>query len=135
MSEQNKKIALDFLEAMMRGDAAALTNVSRDVKFVTKGFGTASGTRGYDDLVGVFGIFPKLFPGGVNPKILGVTAEADRVAVEWEGNAKTFTGVPYTNQYVMLFTIRDGKIAQVNEYLCTKHADEAMMPAVAQLVG
>jgi hypothetical protein len=31
----------------------------------------------------------------------------------------------------MVFTLRDGKIKHVNEYFCTKLADEVLYPVVA----
>ena len=60
-----------------------------------------------------------------------VTAEGDRVVVEWEGRATLKNGEPYHNQYVMVFTMKDGKIAQLNEYFCSKLAEKALFPLVA----
>jgi ketosteroid isomerase-like protein len=72
-------------------------------------------------------------PTGLRPTVLSVTAEAERVVVEFEGNAVTCEGKPYCNEYCMVFNLQDGKIKQVNEYFCTKLADEVLYPGVVAL--
>jgi ketosteroid isomerase-like protein len=134
MSEQNKKVALDFITAMGKGDAkgyAACLNT--DAVTVAKGFGKLSGTRTYEQAVGTADALKKLWVTGLNPAIKTVTAEGERVVVEFEGDAKLPNGKPYCNQYVMVFTCRGGKISQVNEYYCTILADQAMLPVLADL--
>ncbi len=49
------------------------------------------------------------------PKVM--TAEADRVAVEAVSSGEMADGRKYNNTYHMLFTLRDGKIVNVREYL------------------
>jgi ketosteroid isomerase-like protein len=71
----------------------------------------------------------------LRPSVGTVTAEGDRVVVEWEGDAKTSAGTPYCNQYCMVFTLRDGKIKQVNEYFCTILADNVLWPLVAKMMS
>ena len=68
---------------------------------------------------------------GLRPAIHTVTAEGDRVVVEFEGDATLSNGERYCNQYAMVFTLRDGKIKQVNEYFCTILADKVLYPLVA----
>ena len=90
-----------------------------------------AGRRDYPEMVATAAGFAQIAPDGFQPIIRTVTAEGDRVAVEWEGNAVLANGKAYANQYLMLFTFRDGKICQVNEYFDTKLADEVMWPMVA----
>lgn len=49
------------------------------------------------------------------------TAQGERVAVEAESLAHTKNGRTYNNFYHFLFVVKDGKIAQVKEYLDTMH--------------
>jgi len=42
-------------------------------------------------------------------------------------------GTPYNNFYNMVFTIRDGKVIGLNEYFCTKMADESLGPLLAAM--
>ena len=55
------------------------------------------------------------------------------MVVEFEGNAVTASGEQYNNQYCMVFTMRDGKIRQVNEYFCTILADRVLWPLVESM--
>jgi len=132
VSERNKQVVLQFIEAMGRGDgAAAAPCLDPEAFSVAKGFGKFAGIRHYATMLGTIDAFKKLVPTGLRPIIKTVTAEEDRVAVEWEGDARTCEGKPYRNQYCMVFTLRDGLIKQVNEYFCTKLADEVLWPLVA----
>jgi ketosteroid isomerase-like protein len=133
MSEANKKVALEFIESMGRGDGAAFAaTLAPDSFALAKGFAQVSGRREHDEMVATAAGFREIAPAGFKPIIHSVTAEGDRVAVEWEGQAVLADGTPYHNQYLMLFFLRDGLIAQVNEYFCTKLADEVMWPQVAR---
>jgi ketosteroid isomerase-like protein len=134
MSEQNKQVVLAFIEAMGAGNGAAATPYLDPEAFtLAKGFGKFAGVRRYDTIVGTIDAIKQLVPTGLRPTIHSVTAEADRVVVEFEGNGVTCDGTPYHNQYCMVFMLRDGRIRQVNEYFCTIHADEVLWPLVEKM--
>jgi ketosteroid isomerase-like protein len=132
MSEHNKEVVIRFIEAMGSSNAAAAVPCLDPEAFtVAKGFGKFAGVRPYATVVGTIDAFKKLLPTGLRPTIKSVTAEGERVVVEWEGNAVTSDGKPYCNQYCMVFTMRDDRIKQVNEYFCTILADEVLWHLVA----
>ena len=134
MSEQNKQVVVRFLQAMGRSDATtAAACLAPDATTVAKGFGKFAGVRHYDRIVGTIAAFKQLVPTGLSPIIHSVTAEGDRVVVEFEGNATLSNGDSYCNQYCMVFELRDGKIKQVNEYFCTLLADAVLYPLVAEM--
>ncbi len=136
MSEKNKAVVLKFLEAMNSADAAtADTCLAADAVTVAKGYGKFSGVRQRDTIVGTITAFRELMPTGLGVEVKTVTAEGDRVVVEFEGNATTCDGKPYHNQYCMVFTLSDGRISHVNEYFCNVHADEVLWPLVEQKAG
>jgi ketosteroid isomerase-like protein/carbon monoxide dehydrogenase subunit G len=136
MSEQNKQVVLKFIEAMGTSDPeSAAKCLAPDVFTDAKGFCQLSGVRHYDTIVGTIGAFRKLLPTGLRPEVHNVIGEGDRVAVEFEGNATTFDGKAYNNQYCMVFTLADGKIKQVNEYFCTKLAEDVLWPSVQKMQG
>jgi ketosteroid isomerase-like protein len=56
-----------------------------------------------------------------------ITAEEDRAVLEWrvQGTA-TATGKTYDNDYCGVFIIRNGRIADVREYLDTLHASDVL---------
>lgn len=132
MSEQNKQIAIKFIEAFSAGDAAtAKTCLAPDAVTIAKGFGKLSGPRPYEMILATTATFRDVIPTGLRPRFLTVTAEENRVAVEFEGNATLANGVEYHNQYCMMFTLENGLIKLVNEYYCTILADERILPLLA----
>ena len=136
MSEQIKAVVRRFIEAMGRGDtAAAAPCLDPEARTVAKGYGKFAGVRTYETIVGTIGAFTTLLPKGLNPTIHALIAEGDRVVAEFEGKAVTSDGKPYNNQYCMVFTLRNGRILQVNEYFCTLHADEVLWPLVSKMMG
>lgn len=65
-------------------------------------------------------------------------AEGDRVVARMTGIAATRSGKRYDNSYCHLFRIRDGRIAEMIEYLDTALLDEAIFagrdPEAKQIV-
>jgi uncharacterized protein len=134
MSEHNKQLVLRFIEGFSRGDVeTAMACLAPDAVTYAKGFGKLSGPRPYDLIVATTGAFKDLIPTGLRPKFRTVTAEADRVVVEFEGDATLVNGERYCNQYCMVFTVREGAIRQVDEYYCTILADEKIGPLLADV--
>lgn len=134
MNEHNKQVVLAFIEAMGRGDAAAAAPcIAEDTFTLAKGFGKFAGVRTHDTILATIEAFKQLMPGGMEPTILSVTGEDDRVVVEFEGNGTLLNGETYNNQYCMVFLLRDGRIRQVNEYFCTLLADKVLWPLVSDM--
>jgi len=67
------------------------------------------------------GLYARL-DGNLAMEPTGMVAEHDRVASEVRSRAITTTGKTYANNYLMLFVLRDGRIAQVREYTDLLHA-------------
>lgn len=134
MSEQNKRVAISFIEAFSRADTQALEQcLAPDAEVHSKGFGKLSGTRSYEFIVATTSAFKDVIPTGLNPRFHSVTAEGNRVAVEFEGDATLANGEPYKNQYCLVLTLEKGRIKQVNEYYCTLLADEKIGPLLADV--
>jgi ketosteroid isomerase-like protein len=51
-----------------------------------------------------------------------MVAEGDQVTLEWTSRARTAAGEPYENFCIGVFTVRDGRIAAVREYMDTGYA-------------
>lgn len=133
MSEANKKVALDFLTAMDVGDGEGMDRcLTRDAFTNTQGFAGVSGRRSREMMVATASAFREIVPTGFRPKMKKVVAEGDTVVLEFEGDAVLKNGRPYCNQYVFVFTFRDGLICQLNEYFCTVLADKVMLPLLAE---
>ena len=65
-------------------------------------------------------------PGSVRLEVTGMIAEGDHVALQWTSRARTLDGSPYENQCIGVFTVRDGKIRSVHEYMDTHYAQRAL---------
>jgi uncharacterized protein len=134
MSEPNKHIVVKFIEAFSEGNTEGVkAYLAPDSVTHAKGFGKLSGARPYELIVATTGAFKNIIPTGLRPQFKTVTAEGDRVIVEFEGDATLANGERYCNQYCMVFTLRDGKIKEVNEYYCTILADEKIGPLLADV--
>jgi hypothetical protein len=87
LSEQNTQVVLNFIEAMGRGDAAAAAPcITEDACTQAKGFGKFAGVRTRETILATIDALSELMPGGMEPDIISITAENDRVVVEFEGN-------------------------------------------------
>lgn len=134
MSEQNKVTVLKFIKAFSDGDAVtADLCLAPDALTVAKGFGKLSGPRPRDLIVATTAAFKDVIPTGLQPTFQSVTAEENRVVVEFEGNATLANGQDYCNQYCMVFTLENGLIKNVNEYYCTILADDRILPLLADV--
>jgi ketosteroid isomerase-like protein len=134
MSEQNKAVVIKFIEAFSHGDAeTAKTCLAPGAQTIAKGFGKLSGPRPYELIVATTAAFKDIIPTGLRPQFKTVTAEGDRVVVEFEGDATLVNGERYCNQYCMAFTLAGGLIKNVNEYYCTILADEKILPLLADV--
>ena len=132
METRDAEVALAFIEAMGRGDAAAAADcLAPDAITVAHGTGKLAGTRRRDVILATIAAFRELFPGGMRPEIRSVTAGGGRVAVEFKGNAELADGTPYHNEYCMVFSLEGGRIARIDEYFCTLLADRVLGERVA----
>jgi uncharacterized protein len=61
-------------------------------------------------------------PGSISLEITGMIAERDQVVLQWTSRARTRDGRPYENGCIGVFTIRDGSIQHVREYMDTLYA-------------
>ena len=134
MSEHNKNTVIQFIEAMGKGDAATAARcITNDAYTLAKGFGNFAGVREYDTILATIAAFKQLMPSGMEPEILSLIADGNKVVTEFEGNGTLVNGEDYSNQYCMVFTLRDGKICQVNEYFCTILAEEKLWPIIKDM--
>jgi len=67
-----------------------------------------------------------VFPGGIKFDIRGMTAEAERVAVEASSEGAHVSGRVYRNQYHFLFEFAGGKLKSLKEYMDTERVTEVL---------
>ena len=97
-----------------------------------------SGTwRGRDEIMdGFFATAMSNYePGSVELEITALTGENDQVVLQWTSRARTQGGRPYENGCIAVFTVRDGKIHAVREYMDTLYAGHAFEGVGATALG
>ncbi|HEX5191231.1 MAG TPA: nuclear transport factor 2 family protein [Solirubrobacteraceae bacterium] len=74
-------------------------------------------------------------PGSIRLEVTDMIAENDRVVLQWTSRARTRDGRPYENDCIGVFTIRDGQIRSVREYMDTLYAASIFGSTVATPAG
>ena len=93
-----------------------------------------SGTwTGRDTIIDEFlaGALANYEPGSIRLEITAIVADGGRAVVEWTSRARTLRGEPYENFCIGAFTVRDGKIQAVREYMDTQYAARVAFRAAA----
>jgi ketosteroid isomerase-like protein len=120
----NRETIERYVDALQRGDEIA-GFFADDASWTLDGRLPLSGTwEGRDAIMnGFFGQARTLLePGSVTLEVTSLTAEDDRVALEWTSRARTADGEPYENHCIGVFTLADGRITAVREYMDTDYA-------------
>jgi ketosteroid isomerase-like protein len=69
----------------------------------------------------------KQYAGSSKRIVKGITAEGDKVAVEYESDTPLTSGKRYQNTYHNLFVFRDGKLASGREYYDTAYVRDTLV--------
>jgi uncharacterized protein (TIGR02246 family) len=118
-----------YVAAVQAGDEAAIGALfAEDATWTLRaGDLPISGTwTGRDEILGSFlaQAMAHYRPGTVELEITGLLAQGDRVVLEWTSRARTADDRPYENDCIGVFTVRDGRIRAVREYMDTLYASE-----------
>jgi ketosteroid isomerase-like protein len=130
-----KTVIRAYVSALLEGDVDAVRGLFAEDATWTLAAGDLpiSGTfEGRDAILGGFleSALSRYEPGSIELQITGMTAEDDRVVLQWTTRARTRDGRPYENECIGVFVVRDGRIRSVREYMDTLYArDRAFSPA------
>ncbi len=80
--------------------------------------------------IGAIRLLQSLFPDRLRYDIDSLTAEQDRVAAAARAAGTLSNGDVYQNNYLLLFTIRDGRIAAIVEYFNPTPVAEKIAPLI-----
>jgi uncharacterized protein len=122
----NRETIERYVLALQQGDQRAVADsFAQHATWTLAGRLPLSGTwEGRDAIMNdFFGRARTLLePGSVALEVTSLTAEDDRVALEWTSRARTADGEPYENRCAGVFTLADGRITGVREYMDTDYA-------------
>ena len=129
-----KSVVRRYVTAVEAGDEQAIREVFAEDAAWTLEAGQLpiSGTwKGRDRIMGEFLATALAYyePGTVQLEITAMIAEHDQVVMQWTSRARTRRGRPYENGCIGMFTVRDGKITAVREYMDTLYASSVFAAA------
>jgi uncharacterized protein len=123
-----KTVAAHYVAAAQAGDERAIRDLfAHDATWTLAGELPISGVwNGRDAIIDEFlaTAMSHYEPGSISLEVTGMIAENDQVVLQWTSRARTRDGRPYENGCIGVFTIRDGKIQHVREYMDTLYAHD-----------
>jgi uncharacterized protein (TIGR02246 family) len=126
VATDSRTVVARYVEAVEAGDEQTiLDSFAEDATWTLAGDLPVSGVwRGRDAIMNDFlakalGFYQ---PGSISLEVTSLIADGQDVAVEWTSRARNLRGEPYENFCVGVFTVVDGKIASVREYMDTLYA-------------
>jgi uncharacterized protein (TIGR02246 family) len=130
---ESKAVVERYVAAVQAGDADAIVDCfAVDAVWRLDGELPIYGTwQGRDAILNDFLATAMRYyqPGSVQLTITSLVAEGERVAMEWTSQARNTRGEPYENHCIGMFSVRDGRIAHVHEYMDTLYAYRAAFTA------
>jgi uncharacterized protein len=129
-----KTVVRRYVAALQRGDAQTVREAFAEDASWTLAAGDLpiSGTwQGRDAIMDDFfaGAMGHYEPGSVEIEVTAMIAEQDQVVLQWTSRARLRDGRPYENGCIGIFSVRDGKIQTVREYMDTLYAGHAFSDA------
>jgi ketosteroid isomerase-like protein len=120
--EENKRVILDWVAAVNRGDDQAI------LAMTTEDFGFKVMARwphwlAYRWNRQEFAVTPRqmstLLEKPIQMEVVNLTAEGNRVVAELKTDARMKNGKRYDNAYSLIFELKGGKISEAREYSCS----------------
>ena len=121
----NRALAEQFLAALGAGDVNAALSVAAD-DFEYRIMTVQMQAYSKEAFVKAMSEFSVLMKKRVTFTIVAATAEANRVAIEAEGDGLTAAGKPYRNRYHFLFEFRTGRLVRIKEYMDSAYAAQTL---------
>jgi ketosteroid isomerase-like protein len=124
-TDANKALVCEFLDRFTQRDLdGGLALLADDVSWWIAGKPEQLISAGMYDkskLVRLFRRMERHLEAGLQMTVHGLVAEGDKVAAEVTSHGPLKNGRVYQQEYHFLFTLRDGQISAVREYLDTQH--------------
>ena len=135
MQPHARTVLQSYLDALVAGDFDAIADsFVEDATWYLHGTLPLSGTRRgraaiMQFLVAAAGLY---VPRTQEFSFGNIVAEPDCAVLEWSVRGiAAATGKRYDNEYCGVFRVRDGRIAEVREYLDSQHAADVLYGEVA----
>jgi ketosteroid isomerase-like protein len=116
---ENKKLMEEIFAGVARGERTLFVeSLADDVTMRVTGHYSWSQTfKGKEALLrDLYGYLGTLLAEGRRTIPHRFIADGDHVVMEAVGEMKTKAGVPYNNDYCLIYRLKDGKIVEIREY-------------------
>lgn len=124
LADRNRDLVLRLMGALDACDLAAIRALlAPDAVWYVSGVGTLDLETMLTQLQQMLGSATV-----AHTTVVATTAEGERVAVESRGNFEFSDGRAYRNHYHHLFTVRDGRVVGVREYLDLQETERVFGP-------
>ena len=129
-TEASRKLVLDYLEAQAAGDgervAALLDDNVRWTPPQSAGLGAPTGR---DEVLGVMAEAGARFFQMPTMKVdvKWILAEGDKVVLRSHNEVKAANGRDYSNEYVWVYTVANGRIVEIEEHTDTLRFKEIVL--------
>jgi uncharacterized protein len=130
-TEQTRSVVQGYVAALQRGDLRTLrTYFAPDATWWLRGDLPVSGTwTGPEQILDEFlaAMIDTLDPRyPVRQTVKSIVADGATAVAEWTSHARSAAGVPYENDYAVVFEIHDDRITAVREYFDTAYAQRVL---------
>lgn len=129
IATRNKRSVTEAFDRWAAGGSTFFNDLlAPDVVWTVEGSGPNAGIhRGRDTLMerAVRPLAARLSD-PIKPVSARIWADGDHVIVHWEGAARARDGLAYTNRYVWIMRMQDGKAAEVNAFLDLARFDDVL---------
>lgn len=120
---ENRQAVRDAFSHWEHGDSRPFFDlVADDVSWTVIGStaisGTFEGKRAF--LAEAAGKLTGRFATPLVANVIDVSADGDKVFLQWEGSATSTTGQPYNQTYCWVLTMKEGRVAVAVAYLDTE---------------
>jgi ketosteroid isomerase-like protein len=115
----NKKLIEELYAAIAVGNRTRFVETLADdvVMRVTGHYSWSRTFKGKDALLrDLYGYLSTLVADGRRTIPFNIVAGGDHVVVESVGEMQTRAGVPYNNDYCLIYRLKDGRIVEIREY-------------------
>ncbi len=121
--EASKQVVLDYLAAQGRGDGEAMAALlADDVQWrppLSVPLGQPTGREAVMQTMAEAGA--KFFDlPTMKVDVKWIIAEGDKVVIRQSATAKATNGNDYQNEYIWVYVVRDGRIAEIEEHVDSK---------------
>ena len=128
--EASKQVVLEYLKARGSGDDARSAELlDDDVEWRTPESSDIGQTRGREAVLRMqTEVGPKFFDlSTMKVDLKWIIAEGDKVVVRNSSTAKAANGRDYSNEYIWVYVVRDGRIALIEEHVDTKRFSDIVL--------